>query len=76
MATNHPDLPEILDYDEAAEHLGCGARWLYTLRGRGQMPPADVELGGSPGWLKETLDAWWPTRPRVGRPPKPKQQTS
>ena len=70
MATANADLPAIFDIEEAADHLGVSRQWLDTLRSRGQMPDPDVTLGQSPGWLLGTLDEWWVTRPKRGRPRK------
>lgn len=62
MATMTKKLPTILDMGEAADLLGVSKVWLHKLRQADEMPPPDVVLGQSSGWLEETLLEWWDER--------------
>ncbi len=70
-----------LSYREAAERVGLPVATLRTAYYRAQknraagviraadMPEADEVIGGTPGWLPETLDRWR-AAVRKGRPPQ------
>ena len=39
---------------------------LRRYKSRGYLPAPDVQLGRSPGWRRETIDAWLAARPGRG----------
>lgn len=70
-----------LSYREISERTGMSVLTLRSLYHRaqknrangttrpGDMPEADEVIGGTPGWLPETIDAWR-ARAKRGRPPQ------
>lgn len=71
-----------LSYRDVSERLKLPVATLRTLYYRAQknraagitraadMPEADEVIGGTPGWLPETIDAWRAQVRRPGRPPQ------
>lgn len=71
-----------LSYREVSERTGLTVSTLRTLYYRAQknrvngtsqptdMPEADEVIGGTPGWLPETIDAWRSAARKPGRPPQ------
>lgn len=71
-----------LSYRDIAERTGLAVSTLRTLYYRAQknrtagtpqptdMPEADEVIGGTPGWLPETIDAWRAVVRKPGRPPQ------
>jgi predicted DNA-binding transcriptional regulator AlpA len=43
---------------EVADGLGVSRDTINSYRTRGYMPEPDVVIGGSPGWMLETI-LWW-----------------
>lgn len=71
-----------LSYREISERVNLSVATLRTLYYRAQknrakgivrdadMPEADEVIGGTPGWLPETIDAWRARARKPGRPPQ------
>ena len=71
-----------LSYREISERVNLPVATLRTFYYRAQrnraagiireadMPEADEMIGGTPGWLPETIDAWRAKVRDPGRPPK------
>lgn len=62
-------LPKLLSTAEVAEVAGLAessVRTYRTRRTRHQPPPPDVTIGGTPGWLPETIQPWAADLPGQG----------
>lgn len=59
-------MTDYLDMRAAAARLGVDYATVRRYRATGRFPAADVQVGQSPGWLPETLDAWQAARPGRG----------
>jgi len=78
MATNSPDLPELLKPSVVAARLGVSRTWLYDAARAGRIP--SIRIGGEEGplrfipedierWLDDARTAWMP-----GRSARPKSR--
>lgn len=49
---------ELLSIRDFAERAGLAESSIRTYRTRGNVPPPDVTIGTTPGWLASTVDPW------------------
>ncbi|WP_100813035.1 helix-turn-helix transcriptional regulator [Microbacterium lacus] len=55
-----------LGLSEIAAHTGLERSTVKSYADDGQMPPADVAIGGIRGWRVQTIDKWMANRPGRG----------
>ena len=61
-----PTVTTYLDMRAAADRLGIDYATVRRYRAVDSFPPPDVQVGQSPGWTADTLDAWQAQRPGRG----------
>lgn len=57
---------DFVDMHGLAELLGVTYTTVRTYRRRGELPPEDFTVGGSPAWRRETIEEWRTSRPGRG----------
>ena len=50
---------------QLAAYLGLSERTLSRLAARGDLPPADLTIGKSQRWTRETVAKWLKSRPKL-----------
>lgn len=58
MATKKEKKLELLGIQELAELFGKPTNTVRQWRQRGQLPPPDYMVSGTPIWERSTIDAW------------------
>jgi HAMP domain-containing protein len=64
VEVTHPG--EFLSIEGFARRIGVSVQTLRAYKSRGRLPQPDIVLGGSPGWLPATVDAFQASRPGQG----------
>lgn len=57
-----------LSITEVAEVLGLGPATIRTYRSAGRLPEPDAIIGSTPGWCRDTIEAWHAARLPAAEP--------
>jgi len=75
-APAHTAVALYVDLPRIATRLGVNDATARSYRSRGEMPESEVQLGKTPGWTIDTIEAWIARRPGAGSRTDLKGRTS